>query len=200
MRDLLAPIWLNENEEESLYNKDFCKIVRFYVLHSPCKDRSYTSFDLEEYGWKNPWRSTRFKDLIKEVAGFSKRNYFFAEKQEDFLVKWEDSQLQNDFYNINGQEFVVFAHAGESNQYLDLLHRIRNSLAHGRFKLKRFENDVYLYMEDVAKSGNDLKVTARMIFKIKTLKEIIKVFTVENKDAEALQKDLLKNKEKENAN
>ena len=134
------------------------------------------------------------------MAGFSKRNYFFAEKQEDFLVKWEDSQLQNDFYNINGQEFVVFAHAGESNQYLDLLHRIRNSLAHGRFKLKRFENDVYLYMEDVAKSGNDLKVTARMIFKIKTLKEIIKVFTAENKAAEALQKDLLKNKEKENAN
>lgn len=192
--------WLKSEENESLYDTKFYKIIKFYLLHSPCKDRSYTPILLENFGWVNPWHSVRFKELIHKTANFSDDNFFYATKQEDFNIIWSHSGFQNDFYNIHGKEFVVFCHAGESNQYLDLLHHIRNSLAHGRYKLKEFDNKRYLYMEDVAPQDKGFRVTARMILTFHTLIEWIKIFKAENKQAKELIKELSIKKDKKRMN
>ena len=58
---------------------------------------------------------------------------------------------------------------------MDVLHHIRNALAHGRFTVKKHEKDYYVYLEDVTRIRrlDGLFVTGRMCFKKSTLVDLI---------------------------
>lgn len=181
--------WLQQEISHGFANGDFFRIVMFYILRSPCKKGSYNPIKLENYGWKNPWHGKTLKNLLKVTAGFMEKTYFYAEAQRDFKKLWAGSGFDDDFYNLTGKELVVFTHVGESNPYLDLLHHIRNSLAHGRFTATKYKSEYYIYMEDVKTESGKLIVNARIILKRSTLIKWIDIFEGKAKEAKECVED-----------
>lgn len=192
-------IVVNENEEwlRQPINKDFCdndfmRIVLFYVLHSPCKQGSYSRINLEDFGWKNPWHSTRFKSLLDDTPNFSSDSFLYTETQKGFKALWESANLADNFFDENGKEYAVFSYAGESNSHLDLIHHIRNALAHGRFTARKYNREFYIYMEDVRQIDSIFVVNARIILKKKTLIEWIDIFECRSEKAKKLCEEINK--------
>lgn len=170
--------WFKDNLAESIYNDTFHRIVDFYVIHSPCKGSSYSPKSLENLGWRNPWISSRFREAFDEVCSFSDSKFFkFVDSINKLKEAWNISGF--DWIPVNpDKEFAVFAYAGESNPRMDLLHHIRNSLAHGRFTKKTYNHQEYLFLEDVNRVQNlqGLYIHARICIKITTLIEWIDLF------------------------
>lgn len=186
--------WLKESIPEDFADKKLFRIILFYIIHSPCKGSSYSRSDLESFGWKNPWHSEVFRCSFDKIAGFNgEENCIYVTSQKEFEQKWIATGLQDDFYNIS-KEFAVFAYAGESNPRLDLLHHIRNALAHGRFSARKCDkgNDYFIIMEDVNDSSDFLKVNARIILKKSTLIKWINLLECRTEEAKKLCQDLLK--------
>jgi hypothetical protein len=68
--------WLQQQISENFADNKFFRIVMFYIIHSPCKESSYSRVDLEKYGWKNPWHYDAFKAEFDKIAGFvDEENY-----------------------------------------------------------------------------------------------------------------------------
>lgn len=186
--------WLFNEIPQDFADKHFFRIVLFYVLHSPCKKGSFTRVDLEkEYNWKNPWYSDRFKELLNTVVGFNNNTFLFSESKKAFREMWERCDFNDVFWINQAKEFAVFSHVGESNPHLDLLHHIRNCLAHGRFTARRINKstDYYIYMEDVDEVSRELRVTARIAFKKSSLLKWIDIFECRTEEAKELCRDLL---------
>ena len=167
--------WLQRKIPDAFCDKELMRIILFYVLHSPGQKGSYSRVNLEQYGWKNPWHKDKFKKLIDSKAHFSEETYQFVEAQKDFKELWELTGMQDNFYDLAGKEFAFFAYAGESNPHLDMLHHIRNALAHGRFTARKYNKEYYIFMEDVKEMHEQLAVNARIVLRKKTLVDWIDI-------------------------
>lgn len=77
-----------------------------------------------------------------------------------FKKEWEKLGLHTDYLSMR-HPYAVIAAAGESNRYMDLLHRIRNSFAHGRFTVAGDHGEYYFYFEDVKETNGSTCVLAR---------------------------------------
>ena len=181
--------WLQHPIPQKFCDEDFLRIVLFYVLHSPCKKGSYSRINLEDYGWRNPWHKDKFKEMINSKANLNKESFRFTSAQKDFKALWEDTEKSENFYDEFGEEFAVFSHAGESNPHLDMLHHIRNSLAHGRFTAKKHNKEFYMFMEDVKEVNKQFTVNARIVLKKKTLLNWIDIFECKSEEAKKLCQD-----------
>lgn len=180
-------LWLNSIIGKDFYDIDLLRLVDFYVLHSPCKVSSYSPITLERLGWKNPWHSSCFRAAFDEVAGFVEgENFIYSESKNHFLEKWTD--LEYNFPSDCNNEYAVFVKAGEGNPRMDLLHRIRNSLAHGRFTAVRRNGEFYISMEDVTELQglNGLYVVARICLKKSTLISLMDFFERKSDKAKQL--------------
>ena len=164
--------WLNSKPGKGFFDDSFYRIINFYVLHSPCKVSSYSPITLESLGWKNPWNSSRFRDTFDKIAGFaSDESFYYHESKNHFLELWKQSGFEF-FPSEDLSEYAVLIHAGESNPRMDLLHHIRNSLAHGRFSVVKDNREYYLFFEDVATIrglNGALVVNSRVCLKKSTL-------------------------------
>lgn len=181
--------WLQRPISQKFCDEDFLRIVLFYVLHSPCKKSSYSRVNLEDYGWKNPWHKEKFKEIIDGKANFNEKSFRFTSAHKDFKTLWIETEKPDNFYDEISEEFAVFSHAGESNPHLDMLHHIRNSLAHGRFTVKKHNKEFYIFMEDVREVYNQLAVNARIVLKKKTLLNWIDIFECKSEEAKKLCQD-----------
>lgn len=162
------PLW---SARKGIDKDDFFRIVDFYVLHSPCRVSSYSPKKLEQYGWKNPWNSSRFRDAFDHIPGFKENdNFWFHESKNHFLEMWEQMGIKV-FPECAGKEYAVFTYAGESNPRMDLLHHIRNAFAHGRFAVRNIKKESYFYFEDVTeiRGIQGLFVVARICLRKTTL-------------------------------
>ena len=173
--------WLHMSVEDAFYDKNYYRIIDFYVLHTPCKS-SYTPRTLEKLGWKNPWYSSKFRDAFDNVPGFvENQNFCMADSKKGFLTIWNSSSL-DDFSTKTPKEFAVFTKAGEGNPRMNLLHHIRNAFAHGRFSVKKYKKEFYIYLEDVT-GINGLEgifVSARICLKKSTLITWLDTFEKKN--------------------
>lgn len=149
---ILASDWSFTRPGRFFFDNDYLEIVEFFCLHSPCRQGSYSPRTLESIGWKNQWYSDKFRDKVREIAGFDESNFKYVEYQHQFKQLWQSTGLPDDFTSIRSS-FAYFANAGESNPYMNLFHRIRNSFAHGRYNVIRERGEYYIYFEDV-KTGN----------------------------------------------
>ena len=180
--------WLCNIVDEKFYDKSFYKIIDFFVLHSPCKVSSYTPKALESLGWINPWQSIKFRKAFDEIIGIEEdKSFLYHQAKNHMKIIWE-SLGRKSFYDVDGFEFVVITHAGESNPRMDILHHIRNSFAHGRFSVVLKDYEFYIYMEDVTKIKglNGLYVTARMCIKKSSLIKLIDFFEKKGSRAKEL--------------
>lgn len=173
--------WLQMSSEKTINQKDFFRIVKFYVLHSPCKESSYSPNTIDELGWKKgAWKSSRFRDAFDSIPGFVEdENFMMHDSKNHFLEMWEQASIK-DFPDNTGKEYAIFTHAGESNPRLDLLHHIRNAFAHGRFSIiiKGRGREPFFFFEDVSTIPgiSGIVVVARVCLKISTLLGWIDLF------------------------
>jgi len=188
-RNLNEYIWVNVDEpwiktKDNISNDKLLKILTFYVTYSPCRKSSYSSFDLLTKWKKNPWIYPSFKSLLIESSTLVEGDsYIYVSAQKEFKKEWEKTIFENMFTGYIGREFVVFTNAGENNEFLELLHRIRNSLAHGRYAIKQQEKDLFFVFEDVSETDRKLFPVMRGALKVNTLLEWKKIFECTTKKA-----------------
>ena len=157
---ILAEDWSYTKLGRQFFDDDLLRIIDFFCLHSPCKQGSYSGLTLDILGWRNPWNSSRFRNRFIELLGLSEESFIYCDYQHCFKKEWEKLGLDTDYLSMR-RPYVVIAAAGESNRYMDLLHRIRNSFAHGRFTVEKDHREYYLYFEDVKETNGYTCVLAR---------------------------------------
>ena len=170
--------WFEDNLNDAIYDDTFHRIIDFYVLHSPCKSSSYSPKSLEKLGWKNPWNSSKFREAFDEICDCNNTPFFqHLDSKNKLKTAWETSGYEW-IPEKPEHEFAIYVSAGESNLRIDLMHRIRNALAHGRFTKKTHNKQDYLLLEDVGGVWplKGLFVHARICIKTKTLVDWIDLF------------------------
>lgn len=157
---ILAEDWSYTKPGRQFFDDDLLRIIDFFCLHSPCKQGSYSGLTLDMLGWRNPWNSSRFRNRFIELLGLSEESFIYCDYQHCFKKEWEKLGLHTDYLSMR-HPYAVIAAAGESNRYMDLLHRIRNSFAHGRFTVAGDHGEYYYYFEDVKETNGSTCVLAR---------------------------------------
>lgn len=71
---------------------------------------------------------------------------------------------------------------------MNMFHRIRNAISHGRFRL----NGDYFFFEDVDTAGRIVK--ARICLKIATMENWMRIIKCEDEDAKRVQDDMKMNR------
>lgn len=173
------PAWIEELPVH-MVNAHLARIMQFYVFSSPCKT-SWGRISMDQRGWTgNYWSSDKFRPLI--LRGSTLTEIHSVGTATELQKKWPYAD-SNAFAEV---EFAYAVDAGEECWFINLLHRIRNAFAHGRF---RINGDGFFYFEDVDKDGRTVK--ARICLNQTTLEnwiEIIKGNTVEAKDIQTKMK------------
>ena len=162
------PTWLEKIRIKDFEDKQFIRIITFFIFHSPVDNLSARQISLSEYGWNTPWRKPWYlnKQLKQETSNyellFSSATF---KKMDDALTK---ADLRNSFPSNIAKERICIYDC-KKNQFMSVFYHIRNAFAHGRFDLRRLNDEEYYILEDVQKDKGALKVSARMILKKRTL-------------------------------
>lgn len=151
-----SPNWIKNNDID-FSDRNFQRIIDFYLLKSPAENLSARGRTLESYNWNNTY------DLKRKIGITSKHGFFtFAETLAEMDEALKDSNLGKRFWeNLNERACLYTV----KNQLNALFYHIRNSFAHGRFDVVKSEADSIFVMEDVNKKN----VSARMVLKESTL-------------------------------
>jgi len=166
--------------EDEFYNPEFLRIYKFFVLNTPCSKLSVQSKSLLEYGWSSPWKKPFW--LNKQLKNASKNPdlLYSTDKLsllEDVIKKADikESSLDNEC-----TEKVCF-YNNQKNQFISVFYHLRNSLAHGRFEIKKLSDDRIFYFEDFTTKE---KLSAKMILRKSTLLSWIQI--IENGECKFL--------------
>lgn len=159
-------------------NARFMRIVQFYVFNSPCKVASWGRISMEQYGWINYWESQNFRNAIYDKAELTE--FYPAENATELARIWPDK----DNYSYSMEEFAYFVKTGEESPLMNMFHSIRNSFAHGRFRM----NGSYVFFEDVKNNGQT--VMARICLNITTLENWLHIIKCDDSECGRLGKDI----------
>lgn len=127
-----------------LDNKNFQKILNFYLFECPVDNSSYRGLKFRDYGWrKSPAFSKLKNKMLKAwVAGNLKKNYYPCKKDE-LKKKFE---LVNDI--LPCEEYCVFLKYDESTVMQSLYSAIRNAFAHGSFRVSKYNKKRMYYFQN----------------------------------------------------
>lgn len=163
-------------DEYKLSEEEFCKLYSFYVTYSMCGSQSAKKRTFIDYGWPdNAISKTELGEKLKSVLKLSyNKKFVFTDKDnlaEQFhLLELDDGELIN-----LDQERAVISKTSENNNYLKLFYRIRNGLAHGKFRLLFSSSGERMV---IIQDDNTNNVTARIVIKLSTLLLYIDVIDV----------------------
>ncbi len=182
----IKPKWLLEDlPEEVITSSDWLKVLRFFVIESPCSGQSNRRKDICEKWGNAPWMPPRYLKIPLNLAVFGIRSSRFVKvgsksKIEDALSKQD---LLHNFPSKMESQRAVFTKAngkGNSSSYMSLFYHIRNALAHARFGLLKDKEGQFVFVfEDGRKrevqDKEQFELTARGIVRFGSLLKIIEV-------------------------
>lgn len=178
----IKPGWIKKEIDEKYLNKKFIQIIVFYVVNSPCAGISYSGKEFKDYGWKKDmWKKPDLKNELFSVAGLIRDDTFVVAKRIDEIKKaCVKGKVKKDFHKDRSREKIVIYKAND-NEFLSICRHIRNSFAHGRFRIYDGSNEDLIYvMEDGVKHDNEFQVRSRMILKESTLIEWMNILKKNN--------------------
>ena len=111
--------------------------------------------------------------------GLTDENFKVTKYQHDFKELWSASGITDDFSSTR-KPFAYLAESGETNDFMNLFHRIRNSFAHGRYKIVRDTGEYYFYFEDVKQDNGCVYVLARICLTKSGLNNLRKFLMLED--------------------
>lgn len=150
-------------------DEPLARLLQFYVWETPVKGVSQKGRLLREYGWEGPNIRT-LQARMRECSGF-------PDSKGRFWVGCTCSEVEGqlkDLDRLDGYdcsfEFAVHTERNSSKTE-GLFCLIRNSFAHGSFRINRYGNQRYIAMEN----RHEGKLKGRAIIKEETLLEWIKI-------------------------
>ena len=174
-RYLITDSIVNGNFDYELSQEEYYQLYSFYVTYSLCENQSHRRRTFSDYGWQTEkiqlknHSATDLGKVLKSCMNLSDSNFIFNEK-DSLKILFKQNHLEDGILSENNTERCVIGKTNAGNRYLKVFYRIRNCLAHGKFLLKYSStNERMIVFQD----DNRNNVTARMIFKLSTLINIV---------------------------
>lgn len=164
------PPWMRWIEPERFEDKEFFRIVTFFVFHSPCAKLSSMCRSLEEYGWKTPWRKPFYLNKQLKQASSNPQLLFSAQNYNTLELALDKANLKDNFPSDLGTERICI-YNNMNNQFLSTFYHLRNAFAHCRLSMVDVDGECVFILEDMLyeKKSNRYKLSARMILRKTTL-------------------------------
>lgn len=171
-----APDWVNADGEE-LATADFRKIYDFFVVHTPIARLSAQSIPLDVYGWRYPWKKPEYLNRRIKDASNNPNLFYSAEKLEEMEEVLGKASLF--FDPVSSDREVACFYNNENNQVMSCFCHLRNSFCHGRYRVFRKGDDLWIAVEDKSskrvRNKQGEKLSARMLFRVDTLVNWIEI-------------------------
>ena len=183
------PAWVQQLNLKNMTDKNFVKILYFFLFHTPCINLSAQGKSLYDYGWKSPWKKPYYLNRqLKEVT--SNQKLIFSAKSYDLMEDVLEKAELKDVFPPEIPKEKICIYNNEDNQIMSSFYHIRNSLAHGRFAIIKYKKDIIYFFEDVQanKKNNTCKVSARIVMKQQTLLKWIEIIEKGEKEYSTIKK------------
>ena len=168
----------SQNDEYKLSKEEYFLIYSFYVTYSLCGNQSMKKRCFKDYGW--PDDNIRSKELGRALASVlnfdGNKNFCFTE-EDNLKEKFSELELFDGFLVNLEFERAVIAFTNGNNKYLKLFYRIRDGFAHGNYVLRYSKNQTKMI---VIQDNDSNKVTARIVLKLDTILQLIRVIDRNN--------------------
>ena len=163
----VASILGTEPDDYALTVNEYHSIYSFYVTYSMCKSLSDKKRSFIDYGWiSNSTTNPAVEAALKGVLNLQRNSEFVFTKDNDLAVQFSNKSLTDGPINDLSWERAVIGITSESSNYFRLFHHIRNGLAHGKFKLRKSDdNEKMIVIQD----NDQYNVTARIVLKLSTI-------------------------------
>lgn len=168
----------NHKDEYCLSMKEYNVLHEFFITYSMCKNSSFKTKTFTDYGWSSDNISKAgCLEQLSNILLLDKNKNFLFYAGEDIKQQFNMLNLLDEFTNDIDTERAVIKRTFEENNYFRLFNRIRNALAHGNYKLVySSKNEKMIIIQD----NDRYNVTARIVIKLNTIFELIKVIDKNN--------------------
>jgi len=124
-----------------LNNKNFQKILDFYLFSCPTPGTSRRSRTFEQLGWKGAKQFAQLKMRLISAASNSLRDNYYPCKKDELEEKFA---VVSNIHPVD--EYCVFLKNDEKTVIQSLFSAIRNAFAHGSFNVKTYKKKrVYFF-------------------------------------------------------
>lgn len=124
-------------------NKNFQKILDFYLHRCPVEGTSVRSITFNQYGWNGSAQYAQLKKRLLDNASSSLKDNYHPSKKDELSRNIELLDLI-----IPPDEFCAFLKSDEKSVMQSLFKAIRNALAHGSFNGQTINKEKYYYFEN----------------------------------------------------
>ena len=146
-------------------NRNFQKILDFYLFRCPTPGKSARAKTFEQLGWKGSHQFAQLKRRLMNAATINlNKNYHPCKKDELGAEYKKISHIDST------DEYCIFLKYDDKTIMQSLFSAIRNALAHGSFSIKSYKKE-HLYTFD----NIDGYKKAEIVLREKTLLEWIKI-------------------------
>ena len=155
----LHPSWAREGLPACILGDNgLYDLYDFFVLHSPCSSQSCRSHDIASKWGRGPWSSPRHlkRPLSIELFGTGEAPLHNAKSRKELSGLFKDHALEGDLSEIaldRPRAAYTRANHPNSNVFMSLFCRIRNSLAHGRFLVREDANGELVFLFEDGKAN-----------------------------------------------
>ena len=186
------PKWVKPSDLSFIKENDDIKgVIDFFVVHSPCINVSARGLDLTKHLWKesNPPKNKYLYNRLLSVANLKENDTLFigesAEKTKDLF---QAANMDVDFWNKYTTNRIALINSG--NLIMTIFRVIRNCFAHCRFTVIPYNDDHIIAMENGIASADRFEVKARLILKLSTLVEWVRIVKEEHSEEEGYERKL----------
>ena len=180
------PKWVKQSDVSFIREtEDIREVIRFFVVNSPCANVSARGIDLTKYNWreKNPPKDKYLYNRLLSVAElFENDSLFIGESVDTTKDLFSTAGMKDDFWRKYTSNRIAIVNGG--NLIMTIFKVIRNCFAHCRFTVVSHNVDYIIAMENGVASGERFEVKGRLILKLSTLVEWIRIIKEEHSDAE----------------
>ena len=157
------------SSEYNFEDKNFWKIIDFYVLKTPVNNVSQRGISFD----KRNLNKNHVLNTIKKMSPGLSSIFVYIDETESV----EEQLKKNGIFKHldNPFEYAIFKKQSDKCQTDSFFYYIRCALAHGSFCVHKDNNTTFYYFENLHKEKGKRKYTlnARMILKEETLLKII---------------------------
>lgn len=171
------PFWVKESDLAFINeNQDIKDVIKFFVVNSPCPNVSARGIDLTQYGWKekNPSKGSYLYNRLLAAAGLMENETLFvhgkADKTKELFL---EAKMSENFCCEVSTNRIAIINGG--NLIITIFRAIRNCLAHCRFTITAQDGVFLLAMENGVATKDRLKVKARIVLKLSTMMEWVRI-------------------------
>lgn len=164
-------------DEYSLTESEFYQLYSFYVTYSMCGAQSMKKRTFVDYGWQDESiKDTMLGCALKNILNLNHNSNFIFTDKDKLGSQFISHDLPDGAVKNVDYERAVIVKNSEPNNYLQLFYRVRDGLAHGRFKLRYSSSNAKMV---VLQDNDRYNVTARIVISLDTLLRFVQTIDLQ---------------------